>query len=200
MYPASKLSGARWWRGEKRKEILPLCCWNLNSTCNFPVTPLQLSCQVSASEGNSWEFSCTLIFSCGNHLWIPPKTYDVRNRSWFYGTFEFNSYCRAPFNLVVGLLARMFFGCFDHFFKVHQNCRILGCDFCFSRQTLFWTFALHFQEIIRKKVHFSSGFLCDSFHASETKETLFIFYVFSGQNNPHVSFWGSRWRPRTWYH
>ena len=110
--------------------------------------------------------------------------------------------CRAPFNLVVGLLARMFCGCFDHFFKVHQKCWILGCDFCFSRQTLFWTFALHFRKIMRKNVHFSSCFLCDSFHASETKETfkLFIFCVFSGQNDPHVSLWGSRWRPCPWYH
>ena len=40
----------------------------------------------------------------------------------FMAPCAFNSYCRAPFNLVVGLLARMLLGFFNHFVKMHQNC------------------------------------------------------------------------------
>ena len=153
LYPASKLSRGLWWWGEKRKEILQLCLWNLNSTCNSPLTPLRLSCQISGNEGTPENFSVPQFFMWRSLvLWIPPKTYDVRNRSWFCGTFAFNSYCRAPFNLVVGLLARMFLGFFNHFLKMHQTCWILGCDFCFSRQTLvFWTFYASFSRNNKKK-------------------------------------------------
>ena len=40
--PASKLSGALWWQGRKRKESLQLRLWNLNSTTNSPVAPHRL--------------------------------------------------------------------------------------------------------------------------------------------------------------
>ena len=43
-YPASKLSGALWRRGGKRKDSLQLRLWNLNSTSTFPVAPRPLSC------------------------------------------------------------------------------------------------------------------------------------------------------------
>ena len=36
-WPASKLSGALWRRGEKRKESLQLLLWNLNSASPSPV-------------------------------------------------------------------------------------------------------------------------------------------------------------------
>ena len=47
---ASKLSGALCWRGWKRKEILHLCLWNLNSTSNSPVASRRLSCQISLNQ------------------------------------------------------------------------------------------------------------------------------------------------------
>ena len=40
-YPTSKLSGALWRRGEKRKDSLQLRLWNLNSTFTSPVAPRQ---------------------------------------------------------------------------------------------------------------------------------------------------------------
>ena len=46
----NKLSGALWWLSGKRKESLQLCLWNLNCTCNSPVAPCQLSCQISANQ------------------------------------------------------------------------------------------------------------------------------------------------------
>ena len=46
----SKLSRALWpWR-RKRKERLQLRLWDLKSTSNSPVTPCQLSCQISANQ------------------------------------------------------------------------------------------------------------------------------------------------------
>ena len=53
--PASKLSGALWRRGGKRKEILQLhvCLWNLNSTSSSPMAPRQLSCQISDNQGEA---------------------------------------------------------------------------------------------------------------------------------------------------
>ena len=48
--PASKLSGALWRRGGKRKESLQLLLWNLNSAPNSPVAPRRLSCQISANQ------------------------------------------------------------------------------------------------------------------------------------------------------
>ena len=49
-WPASKLSGALWRLGGKRKESLQLRLWNLNSTSNSPVAPRRLSCQISANQ------------------------------------------------------------------------------------------------------------------------------------------------------
>ena len=46
----SKLSGALWWQGGKRKESLQLHLWNLNSTSNSPVGPRGLSCQIPTSQ------------------------------------------------------------------------------------------------------------------------------------------------------
>ena len=46
----SKLSGALWQQGGKRKERLQLRLWNLNFASNFPVAPCQLSCQISANR------------------------------------------------------------------------------------------------------------------------------------------------------
>ena len=48
--PASKLSGARWRRGGKRKESLQLRLWNLNSASSSSVAPHRLSCQISANQ------------------------------------------------------------------------------------------------------------------------------------------------------
>ena len=48
--PASKLSGALWRRGGKRKESLQLRLLNLNSTSNSSVAPRRLSCQISANQ------------------------------------------------------------------------------------------------------------------------------------------------------
>ena len=48
--PASKLSGALWWWGGKRKESLQLRLQNLNSSSNSPVAPHRLSCQISANQ------------------------------------------------------------------------------------------------------------------------------------------------------
>ena len=48
--PASKLSGALWRQGGKRKESLQLHLQNLHSTSNSPVAPPQLSCQISANQ------------------------------------------------------------------------------------------------------------------------------------------------------
>ena len=47
---ASKLSGALWGRGGKRKESLQLRLWNLHSTSNSPVAPRRLSCQIFANQ------------------------------------------------------------------------------------------------------------------------------------------------------
>ena len=49
-YPASKLSGALWRQGGKRKERVQLHLWNLHSTSNSPVAPPRLSCQISANQ------------------------------------------------------------------------------------------------------------------------------------------------------
>ena len=49
-YPASKLSGALWRRGGKRKESLQIRLSKLNSTSNAPVAPRQLSCPISANQ------------------------------------------------------------------------------------------------------------------------------------------------------
>ena len=46
----NKLPKALWWRGEKRKESLQLCLWNLNSTSNSPVAFCRLGCQTSANQ------------------------------------------------------------------------------------------------------------------------------------------------------
>ena len=46
----SKLSRALWQQGRKRKERLQLRLWDLKSTYNSPVTPRQLSCQISANQ------------------------------------------------------------------------------------------------------------------------------------------------------
>ena len=48
--PASKLSGALWRRGRRRKESLQLRLWNLNSTSNSLVAPRRLSCQIPANQ------------------------------------------------------------------------------------------------------------------------------------------------------
>ena len=56
-WPASKLSGAFWRRGEKRKESLQLLLWNLNSACNSPVAPRRLN---EAERGNERECKQTL--------------------------------------------------------------------------------------------------------------------------------------------
>ena len=40
-YPTSKLSGALWRQGGKRKDSLQLRLWNLNSTSTSPVAPRQ---------------------------------------------------------------------------------------------------------------------------------------------------------------
>ena len=48
--PARKLSRALWRRDGKRKVILQLCLWNLNSTSNSSVAPCRLSCQISANQ------------------------------------------------------------------------------------------------------------------------------------------------------
>ena len=58
-WPASKLSGALWRRGEKRKESLQLLLWNLNSASNSPVPPppRRLS---EAERGNERECKQTL--------------------------------------------------------------------------------------------------------------------------------------------
>ena len=47
---ASKLSGALWGRGGKRKESLQLRLWTLNSISNSPVAPSWLSCQIFANQ------------------------------------------------------------------------------------------------------------------------------------------------------
>ena len=52
--PASKISGALWRRGGKRKESLQLRLWNLNSTCGSPSTELSYFRQ-SARSGNERE-------------------------------------------------------------------------------------------------------------------------------------------------
>ena len=67
---------------------------------------------------------------------------------------------------------------FCSFSKVLQSYWIFACLFCFSRQTCLWTFfpycLLSFKEITHaKNVHFTSGILCNFFHASETKELVF---------------------------
>ena len=54
-WPASKLSGALWRRGEKRKESFLL--WNLNSASNSPVALRRLS---EAERGNERECKQTL--------------------------------------------------------------------------------------------------------------------------------------------
>ena len=46
----NKLPKALWWRGERRKESLQLCLWNLNSTSNSPVAFCRLGCQTSANQ------------------------------------------------------------------------------------------------------------------------------------------------------
>ena len=46
----SKLSGAHWRRGRKRKERLQLRLWNLSFTSNFPMAPHRLSCQISTNQ------------------------------------------------------------------------------------------------------------------------------------------------------
>ena len=56
-WPASKLSGAFWRRGEKRKESLQLLLWNLNSASNSPVAPRRLS---EAERGNERKCKQTL--------------------------------------------------------------------------------------------------------------------------------------------
>ena len=56
-WPASKLSGALWRRGEKRKESLQLLLWNLNSASNSHVAPRRLS---EAERGNERECKQTL--------------------------------------------------------------------------------------------------------------------------------------------
>ena len=48
--PASKLSGALWRRGRRRKESLQLRLWNLNSTSNSLVALRRLSCQIPANQ------------------------------------------------------------------------------------------------------------------------------------------------------
>ena len=48
--PASKLSGALWRQGGKRKESLELHLWNFHSTSNSPVALPRLSCQISANQ------------------------------------------------------------------------------------------------------------------------------------------------------
>ena len=52
--PASKISGALWRRGGKRKESLQLRLWNLNSTCGSPSTELS-DFRQSARSGNERE-------------------------------------------------------------------------------------------------------------------------------------------------
>ena len=52
--PASKISGALWRRGGKRKESLQLRLWNLNSTCGSPSTELS-DFRHSARSGNERE-------------------------------------------------------------------------------------------------------------------------------------------------
>ena len=73
-WPASKLSGALWRRGRKRKESLQLRLWNLNSISNSPVAPRQLSCQISANQSarsrNQRECKQTLKNTWKHATWV----------------------------------------------------------------------------------------------------------------------------------
>ena len=56
--PGSKLSGALWRRGRKRKESMQLRLWNLNSTSNCPVASPRPSFQIppiSANVSKHWK-------------------------------------------------------------------------------------------------------------------------------------------------
>ena len=48
--PTSKLSGAFWRWGGKRRLSLQLRLWNLNSAFNSPLAPRRLSCQISVNQ------------------------------------------------------------------------------------------------------------------------------------------------------
>ena len=73
-WPASKLSGALWRLGGKRKESLQLCLWNLNSTSNCHVVPRRLSCQISANQSarsrNQRECKQTLKNTWKHATWV----------------------------------------------------------------------------------------------------------------------------------
>ena len=59
----SKLSGALWRRGGKRKESLQLRLWDLNSTSNCPVAPGRLSSEISGKQREA-ESSANLNKHC----------------------------------------------------------------------------------------------------------------------------------------
>ena len=73
-WPASKLSGALWRLGWKRKESLQLRPWNLNSTSNSPVVPRRLSRQISANQSarsrNQRECKQTLKNTWKHATWV----------------------------------------------------------------------------------------------------------------------------------
>ena len=93
----SKLSGALWRRGVKRKESLQLCLWNLNSTSNSPVAPRRRSTELSdfrqsARSGNERECKQTSKNTCQG-WWLH---YYLRQSAFRIVIASFRPAARAP--------------------------------------------------------------------------------------------------------
>ena len=96
-YPVSKLSGALWRRGVKRKDSLQLCLWNLNSASNSPVASRRRSTELSdfrqsARSGNERECKQTSKNTCQG-WWLH---YYLRQSAFRIVIASFRPAARAP--------------------------------------------------------------------------------------------------------